>query len=82
MTAHHIDGQLAFSPTGHRDRGPALSPRGDDGTTVIHGAVTDQAALHGLFRKLRDIGVPILSVVRTDEPPADPANQHVRRSTT
>jgi hypothetical protein len=47
--------------------GMTITPQ-DDGTSVIHGAVTDQAALHGLFRKLSDIGVPIVSVVRTDEP--------------
>jgi hypothetical protein len=35
--------------------------RRDDGT-VIHGTVTDQAALHGLLRKLNDIGVPLVSV--------------------
>jgi hypothetical protein len=49
----------------------------DDGTTVIHGPVTDQAALHGLLRKLSDIGLPLVSVtpVDPDEPtttiPAD-----------
>jgi hypothetical protein len=38
----------------------------DDGTTVLRGPVTDQAALHGLLHKLRDIGLPLLSVARTD----------------
>ena len=33
-----------------------------DGTTVINGPVADQAALHGLLQKLRDIGMPLLSV--------------------
>jgi hypothetical protein len=33
-----------------------------DGTTVIEGPVLDQAALHGLLRTLRDIGLPLLSV--------------------
>ena len=57
--------------------------RQDDGTTVIHGPVADQAALHGLFRKLSDIGLPLVSVIRTTgEPPADPADQHPTRSTT
>jgi hypothetical protein len=41
------------------------------GTTVLRGRVTDQAALHGLLHKLRDIGLPLLSVTRTD--PAPPA---------
>lgn len=45
--------------------GLALS-HADDGTTVLRGTVTDQAALHGLLHKLRDIGLPLLSVTRTD----------------
>ena len=40
--------------------------RTDNGTTVLRGAITDQAALHGLLNKLRDIGLPLLSVTRTD----------------
>jgi hypothetical protein len=41
-----------------------------DGTTVIHGQVADQAALHGLLQRLRDLGLPLLSVDRagTDQP--------------
>jgi hypothetical protein len=34
----------------------------EDGTTVISGAVVDQAALHGLLHKLRDIGIPLVSL--------------------
>jgi hypothetical protein len=33
-----------------------------DGTTVIRGPVADQAALHGLLQKVRDIGLPLVSV--------------------
>ena len=35
-----------------------------DGTTKIHGPVADQAALHGLLIKLRDIGLPLISVTQ------------------
>lgn len=35
-----------------------------DGTTVIRGPVVDQAALHGVLQKLRDIGIPLLSLNR------------------
>lgn len=35
-----------------------------DGTTLIHGPVPDQAALFGLLQKLRDMGLPLLSVNR------------------
>ncbi len=37
-----------------------------DGSTVIQGPVTDQAALHGLLRKVRDLGLPLLSVMQVD----------------
>jgi hypothetical protein len=43
-----------------------------DGTTTIHGFVVDQAALHGLLQKVRDIGAPLISVtqVEPDQPEA------------
>ena len=37
-----------------------------DGTTVIHGSVVDQAALHGLLSKVRDLGLPLVSVIQVD----------------
>ena len=36
--------------------------REDDGTTTLRGAVADQAALHGLLEKIRDLGACLLSV--------------------
>jgi hypothetical protein len=36
----------------------------DDGNTLLSGAVTDQAALHGLLKKVRDLGMPLISVNR------------------
>ena len=35
-----------------------------DGTTTISGPVTDQAALHGLLCKVRDLGLPLIAVRR------------------
>jgi hypothetical protein len=35
---------------------------GSEGTTLIHGPVADQAALHGLLQKIRDLGLPLISV--------------------
>ena len=35
-----------------------------DGVTAIAGPVTDQAALHGLLAKVRDLGLPLISVRR------------------
>ena len=44
-----------------------------DGSTVIHGRVVDQAALHGLLQKVRDVGLPLISVRRVDrDQPAEP----------
>jgi hypothetical protein len=41
-----------------------------DGTTVIGGPVVDQAALHGLLGKVRDIGIPLISVIRSSPDPS------------
>ena len=34
--------------------------------TVLRGRVVDQAALHGLLARLRDVGLPLVSVTRAD----------------
>lgn len=34
----------------------------EDGDTLLTGPVIDQAALHGLLRKVRDLGLPLVSV--------------------
>ena len=38
----------------------------NDGTTIISGLVADQAALHGLLHRVRDIGLPLVSVTRVE----------------
>ena len=38
----------------------------DNGETLIAGPVVDQAALHGLLRQVRDLGMPLLSVTRVE----------------
>jgi hypothetical protein len=43
-----------------------------DGTTVITGPVVDQAALHGLLQKLRDVAVPLVSLQQL---PTDATNE-------
>ena len=37
-----------------------------DGTTIIRGSVADQAALHGLLGKVRDLGLPLISVMHVE----------------
>ena len=38
----------------------------EDGTTLLTGPILDQAALYGVLLKLRDLGVPLLSVNRIE----------------
>ena len=58
--------------------GLSIAPE-PDGTTVLAGPVADQAALHGLLQKLRDLGVPLVSLTAVpsdDEPPARDPQEH------
>ena len=48
---------------------------GSDGTTTLSGEIIDQAALHGLLKKVRDLGLPLLSVNRLD-PGCEEENQN------
>ena len=43
----------------------------DNGDTLLTGPVVDQAALHGLLKKVRDLGLPLLSVNRVKPGQAD-----------
>ena len=72
----HTPGQYEIRIKGHLDAlwaawfdGLKLTPK-CDGTTIIHGPVVDQAALHGLLRRVRDLGLPLLSVtqIEPDQP--------------
>jgi hypothetical protein len=79
---HHGAGHYEIRLRGHLESRwvawfDGLSLTNDsDGTTVLHGAIVDQAALHGLLQKLRDTGLPLISVTAVEP---DPPNQ---RSTT
>jgi hypothetical protein len=47
--------------------------RKNDGTTLIRGPAADQAALHGLLQKVRDTGLPLVSVTQLEpDAPASP----------
>jgi len=37
-----------------------------DGTTTLRGEVVDQTALHGLLQRIRDLGMPLVSVTHLD----------------
>ena len=43
----------------------------EDGNTVLTGPVIDQAALHGLLKKVRDLGMPLISVSPIEPGQAD-----------
>ena len=45
--------------------GFTITPQGND-ETLLTGPVADQAALHGLLAKIRDLGLPLLSVKRLE----------------
>ncbi|HEX5810170.1 MAG TPA: hypothetical protein VFY25_15985 [Anaerolineales bacterium] len=43
----------------------------ENGDTLLIGMVVDQSALHGLLRKVRDLGMPLISVNRIEPDPVD-----------
>jgi hypothetical protein len=78
---HQNPGRYEIRVKGHLDTrwgawfdGLAIT-HGSDGTTIIYGPVADQAALHGLLQKIRDLGLPLISVnhLAPGHPPAPAA---------
>jgi hypothetical protein len=65
-------GDYEIRLTGHLDAHWAawfdgLTVRHDsEGTTVISGPIADQAALHGVLQRVRDLGLPLVSVSRLE----------------
>ncbi len=47
----------------------------DNGDTLLTGPVVDQAALHGLLKEVRDLGMPLISVN-----PVEPHTEEVRET--
>ena len=70
--APHPAGSYELRIDGHLDErwstwfGGLTLTRADDGTTTLRGPVTDQAELHGLLAKVRDLGATLLSVQTVD----------------
>ncbi len=70
--APHPPGNYELRIDGHLDQhwsawfGGLTLTHADDGTTTLRGQVTDQAGLHGLLTKVRDLGVTLLSVRTID----------------
>ena len=69
-----MDDIYEFRVKGHREDpwsdclGGLAIRRQADGTTLLVGPIVDQAALHGVIIRIRDLGVPLLSVRRALEP--------------
>ena len=69
---HYVPGFYEIRIKGHLDdrwvdwfEGLSITLE-EDGNTLLSGPVIDQAALHGLLRKVRDLGMPLLSVNRIE----------------
>ena len=67
----HVEGRLGPRWSAWFD-GLSLTSE-PDGTTVLRGPVVDQAALHGLLQKLRDVGIPLVSLAQL--PPDAPRRE-------
>jgi len=65
----HLDARWARWFVGLRAHGLEISqmPEGD---TLLSGSGIDQAALHGILDRIRDLGLELISVQRDPEPPA------------
>ena len=68
----HEPGQYEIRLKGHLDTrwvgqfaGMSFT-HASDGTTILAGPVVDQAALYGLLRQVRDLGLPLVSVILID----------------
>lgn len=68
-----IEGQLGQQWIDWFD-GLSINP-GDNGTTLLTGPVIDQSALHGLLKKVRDLGMPLVSVNRMETDGSSNPNQ-------
>jgi hypothetical protein len=44
----------------------------NDGTTTLTGEIVDQSALHGVLKKVRDLGLPLISVNQVEPDQAEP----------
>ncbi|HZG44111.1 MAG TPA: hypothetical protein VEY93_14280 [Longimicrobium sp.] len=77
---HDVAGRYEIRIKGHLDTRWADWFEGlsftheSDGTTILSGPVVDQAALHGLLKKVRDLGLPLLSVIRVETGQGDATN--------
>jgi hypothetical protein len=83
ITGHHIGSYVAFVQyeirvKGHLDARSAAWFDGltlvavDDGTTLIHGPIVDQAALHGVLDRVQALGLELIEVRRLPDADTEP----------
>jgi hypothetical protein len=78
--AHYEPGLYEIRIKGHLDDrwadwfGGLTITLEENGDTLLTGPAVDQAALYGLLRKVRDLGMPLLSVIRVKPGQADGSN--------
>jgi hypothetical protein len=72
MEDYYMSGMYEICLKGHLDarwadrfEGMSFTHK-TDGTTILSGPVADQAELHGLLRKVRDLGLTLVSVIQTE----------------
>lgn len=46
--------------------GSGFTVNAENGNTILTGEILDQSSLHGVIRKIRNLGVPLISVFRID----------------
>ncbi len=69
---YHEPGRYELRLKGHLDaRWAERFSHDSDGTTLLAGLVVDQAALYGVLRQVRDLGLPLLSVLHVGPDGAD-----------
>lgn len=72
MEGNHGPGNYEIRLKGHLDHRwtdrfeGMMFTHESDGTTILSGPVVDQAALHGLLRKVRDLGLTLISIIQVD----------------
>jgi hypothetical protein len=77
---HDEPGRYEIRVKGHLDArwaerfGGMTITLAENGETLLTGPVIDQAALHGLLKKVRDLGLPLVSVNPVRPGPADAAD--------
>jgi hypothetical protein len=76
----HGQGRYEIRLAGHLDDrwadwfdGLTITREGN-GDTLLTGPVADQAALHGVLKRVRDLGMPLISVARIEPAPPDARN--------